>query len=134
MTAPDPARALAPQELVTETARLRALARALVGDSHRAEDVVQDAWVAALERRAGAGGLPAWLSAVAARLSRRALRGERRRRRREAAAARGEAVRSAAETVERLALVGELARAVTALEEPYRGAVVLRFVEGLPPR
>lgn len=45
-------RQLDPDELLAEIRSLRGLARALVGDGHVAEDLVQDAWVTALDRPA----------------------------------------------------------------------------------
>ena len=52
-----------PDELAQSAAFLRRLARGLVGDPHLAEDVVQDAFVAALERPPVARvALPRWLA------------------------------------------------------------------------
>ena len=113
---------------------LAGLARALLGEVHAAEDLVQDTAAAAL-----AGGLPAgagrraWLASVARRLAARRFRGEARRVRREAAVAREEALPDATELVERAEVAEQVAAAVRRLPEPYRHAVLLRFLEGHSP-
>ncbi|MDJ0974213.1 MAG: sigma-70 family RNA polymerase sigma factor [Planctomycetota bacterium] len=122
-------------ELVKHLDGVRRLARSLVLDDAEADDVMQDAAVAALESgRAPRKGLAAWLSGVTRNVVRNRRRGESRRRKRETDAARPEATPSAAESVVRAAEQSRLLEHVVNLEEPYRTAVVLRFVEGLPPR
>ena len=50
-------------ELLTHAHWARALSRRLVLDEHRADDVVQQAWLAAVEKPPSAGpGLRAWWS------------------------------------------------------------------------
>jgi RNA polymerase sigma factor (sigma-70 family) len=130
-------RPLDPEVLLRESAWLRALARSLVGDPSLADDLVQDAWVAALERppRARAGvGPRAWLATVARNLARQRGRGAAGARARERAVARPEALPSASESVERVAAQRELVDAVLALETLERELVVLRYFEGVPPR
>src|SRR5687768_15116870 len=86
--------------------RIRALARALLRDEHAAEDVVQDTWLRALQRRPRdlrSGG--AWLAKVARRLAFNRLRGDARRGARERHVARHEAlVPSSAEIAARVEL------------------------------
>lgn len=117
---------------------IQALAADLVGDAHRAEDVVQETWVAALERRPGgpAAGEPArpWLALVARNLARMTLRGESRRRHREELRARTEAEPSVLDALARVSLQREVASAVMALPEPDREIVALRYYEDVPPR
>ncbi|HKB17191.1 MAG TPA: sigma-70 family RNA polymerase sigma factor, partial [Planctomycetota bacterium] len=123
-----------PETLLTHGDFVRALARSLL-DEHRAEDVVQQTWVAALERPPRAPGrLRAWLAIVARNFAARAARSEDRRARREEAAARPERVPSTAELFEREAARRRVVEAVVALAEPYRACVLLRYFENLPPR
>jgi RNA polymerase sigma factor (sigma-70 family) len=113
---------------------VRRLARSLVADPARAEDVAQETWLAALRSPpAETGHLRAWLGAVVRNAARRSGRSEERRGRREAAAARDEALPSAAELVEQADLQRGIAALVIALEEPYRGTLLLRYYQGLGP-
>jgi len=113
---------------------VRGLARALVVDAHAADDLTQDAWLAALRRGERAESLPRWLAGVVRHLAAKGRRGEARRARREQDAARPEATPSAREILEREALRARVVRAVLALGQPYREAVLLRYFEGLAPR
>ena len=125
--------------LLRQTDWLHALARGLVGDRERADDVLQSTLVEALERPPRGGGdervLRAWLARVARSAASVHGRSEARRRRREERVARAEtAADSVAESVERAALQRELLAAVLELEPPFRDALVLRYFDGLPPR
>lgn len=120
------------EQLLCQMGWLRGLARGLVRDADLAEDLAQEAALAALERPNP--GHRGWLAGV---LRRRALereRGEARRLRRERRVARGENATSASELVEEVATQRAVVDAVLRLEEPYREAVLLRFYEDLPPR
>jgi len=115
---------------------VRRLAQRLVGDPSLAEDIAQDAWVAALERRPEARderGLRDWLARVVRRRASKVRRREAARRDVERAAAQGEAIPGGQELVERMQLQRLLAEAVLTLEEPYRSAVILRHLDGLAP-
>lgn len=125
----DPAR-----ELLVHDGFVRALARSLLRDQHAAEDVAQETWVTALERGATAVTWPAWLAGVVRKRAGKHARGEARRARRERLAARAEGLPSEAEILAREAARARVVAAVLALDEPYRGSVLLRFFEGLPPR
>src|SRR5687767_7643748 len=95
-----------PRVLLAEREWLRALARALVGESD-ADELSQEVVVAALERSPETrAGLRPWLARVARRLALQRLRRLTRRERRERAAARDEAQPSAADVVERAQLHG----------------------------
>ena len=121
--------------LLAQTEWIRALARGLAADVHLAEDLVQDAWVAALERPPRDDRpLRGWLATVLRNRWRDLGRERGWRERRERAAARDEALPSAHELVERAAVQRTLVEAVLELEEPYRSTVLLRFFEGLPQR
>ncbi|MCP3917730.1 MAG: sigma-70 family RNA polymerase sigma factor [bacterium] len=114
---------------------LRALARRLVRDESRADDVVQDAWVAAMERPPGALGSPrAWIARVTRNLALNACRSEDRRGAREREVARPATAPSAADIAATLSVQRELANAIEALPEGMRAAIYLRFFEDLPPR
>jgi RNA polymerase sigma-70 factor (ECF subfamily) len=114
---------------------LRALARSLLADPERADDVVQDAWLAALKRPPRAGvPLRSWLAAVVRNRAYRVGREEARRARRERAAAQREWVRPADDVVEAEAARQEVVRALLGLEEPYRTVLLLRYYDDLKPR
>lgn len=129
--------ALDAQELLGEAGRLRAIARRVVGDGHLAEDLVQDTWVAALEsnstRERDSDGWRAWIGAVTRNLSLRRLRRESHRPDVERAAARPESLGGVEDLAERMELQRRLTDAILELEEPYRSALVLRFLEGATP-
>jgi len=122
-------------ELYRHRAFLLRLAAGLVG-SNDAEDLVQEVWTRAL----GAGGerpaAPrAWLARIARNLAVSRFRrdGRRTAREREHGVRGGpeEAPQDLAETSARFELAQRIATAVQALEEPYRGVVLLRYFEGL---
>ncbi|MCP3916968.1 MAG: sigma-70 family RNA polymerase sigma factor [bacterium] len=132
---PPPPRRNDPQELLAQTGWMRALAARLVADPARAEDLVQDALVVALERRPEEGpGLRAWLGEVVRRIAHGGRRGEARRATRERRAARDEAQPSFSETNDRLVAHRALVEELDELPEPYRTTLLLRFFDDLPPR
>jgi len=122
-----------PEELSKHAGFLRALAYRLVGDHARAEDLVQEAYVAALERPPR-GALRAWLGAVVRNLAGKLRRAEGRRRRRERLAPSLAPLPGPDDVAARIELHRNLVQAVDALEEPYRSTIVLRFLYDLPPR
>ncbi|MCZ6786926.1 MAG: sigma-70 family RNA polymerase sigma factor [Planctomycetota bacterium] len=110
---------------------IRRLARRLVLDEHRAEDVTQEVLLAAIRKPPPAGArLGAWLGVVARNLALRERRSTHRRQERELRAARPEGGDSVAETVARLETQRLLVDAVLLLDEPYRSTVVQRFLDG----
>jgi len=131
---PDP-ESLSIEALLGETRWMRVLAQSLVRDEHAAEDVVQDIWVAALERPpAPRWNVRRWARGVARNLARQHVRREERRARRERSAARGETLPSTEEMVERAVVQRAVVDAVLGLAEPYRSAILLRYFEEIPPR
>ncbi len=114
---------------------MRALARSLVSDAHVAEDLAQDAAVAALE---GAPADPArWKSWMRSVLAHRAADRSRSRRNalsREREHARTEALPGTGELLERVETQRRIAEHLLALDEPYRTTLLLRFYEDLAPR
>ena len=122
------------EELLQHQAFVRRIAHELVRDAARADDLVQEAWVQALERPPRvAEAARAWFRTVLRNLARRGARAEGRRRDREGSVARSAAVPSSLEIGERLALEQELVRAVEGLHEPYRTAIFQRYFEDLSP-
>lgn len=114
---------------------VRALARTLVADPHRADDVAQEAWVDALESPPrDARNVRGWFASVVRNAASQARRSETRRTEREKAAAREEALPDTAELVARASLQRDLVGHVLALEEPYRRTILLRFFQGLEVR
>ena len=109
-----------------------------MADSQVADDVVQDALVLALERPprvASGAGLRAWLSRVVRTGARQSARAERRRRVREERSVEDARNRAPAaeDVVQRAAQHRRVAEAVLTLEEPYRSAVLHRYLDGLEP-
>ncbi len=117
-------------ELVKRHGRfLRSFARALVHDEAAAGDLEQETWAAALELREPLQEPRAWLAATAKRIAWTRWRSDRRRAEREQHAAKDECV--AAATLD----AGDLLqRALHALEEPFKSAVVARYLEGVTPQ
>jgi hypothetical protein len=104
-TGPDPD--LTARTLLREAAALRAVGRRLLDDA-RADDVVQDTFVAALRGAAPREGLGAWLGGIARRVA-----------------------LPAADVVMTTEYIQLLATAVHELAEPYRTTIVLRFLTRL---
>jgi RNA polymerase sigma-70 factor (ECF subfamily) len=123
--------------LLAEREWLRRLAGALVRDPNEADDLVQETYVEALEKPPVDVGQPrGWLATVMRRRLGRLRMSGARRTAREARASRTEAddADDTAETEARLARCEALVRHVHALSEPYRTALVLRYLEDTPPR
>src|SRR6185503_7933692 len=120
---------LLPEELLSHAGWMRSLARGLVLDEARAEDIVQEAFTVVAERRPSRpGSVGGWLRGLVLNLARRSRREETRRRRREEAAARPERCPpSQAELLERAELQRALADCVIRLPEPYRGTILARY-------
>lgn len=126
---------LSPEILLAHAEFIRGLARRLIRDEQKAEDVAQDVWVAALKKSAAeVASVRAWLAGTARNLVRRGVRTDERTRRRERAAAQPESVRSTDELVEVERARRHVVKALLALEEPYRSAILYRFYDDLPPR
>ena len=122
------------EELLSHAGWMRGLARGIVGDAALAEDIVQDAFVAALNRPLAAGNRapwPAWLRGVVSNLARNRRRRECERAAVERRAARPEASDGDLEALELVQLQRELTEHLLLLREPHRSAVILRHIEGL---
>lgn len=117
--------------LLADSDWVRALARSLVGRS-RADDVVQDAWLSALEHGPrSASRVRGWFGTVLRNSVRRMHRSDARRAAREADAARREEASSTLDVVVRFSTQQAVAAAVLELPTMYRDAILLRFYEDL---
>lgn len=120
--------------LLADTAFVRRIARSLVRDPDAAEDLAQDALVVALERPPRAGtSLRGWIATVVRSLAVDRARSTNARARREMSVAEREHAPGPDEIATRLDLSQNVARALRELEEPYRTALYLRYVEELDP-
>lgn len=121
---------------------VRALARSLVADPSRADDVAQQTMLEAMTRPPRALTNPkGWLARVAKNAARGLGRQEgRRRRREERVAAESVAARAhdtsddPAEAAQRAAAHKRLVDELFELDEPYHTVVLLRFFDDLEPR
>ncbi len=130
-----PKDAVTVNSLLAHSQFVRGLARVLVHDAATADDAVQQTWIEACERPPRNHASPrGWLATVTQQAVRKIRRGEARRRTHERAAARREHLPSTAQIVEREETRRRLVDAVLALPERYRGAIVLRYLDQLPPR
>lgn len=120
------------ERLLEHRAWVRTLARALVRDDSRADDIEQETWLAAMRSPPRhAGSLRGWLSQLVRHRAADLRRGESRRALRESEAI---PLRETPEPVESVGTIEEHRRVVTSvlsLSEPYRSTVVLRFYDGL---
>ncbi|MSR61811.1 MAG: sigma-70 family RNA polymerase sigma factor [Planctomycetes bacterium] len=126
---------LTPEVLGQQGRALRGLACSLLGDAHAAEDVVQETWLACLERpRALPERVSAWLGTVTKHLALRRKRGEQRLRSREKRAALPERLEALQQrNLEREEALRAVTAALLALEEPFKTALLLRYFEERTP-
>jgi RNA polymerase sigma-70 factor (ECF subfamily) len=119
------------EELLAQAGWLDRLARRLVRDPSEADDVVQETWVAALRGGPRTRSARAWLAQVARNVVLQRGRSESARVAREQAVARAEASDAEAGALERAQAQKQLVDAVLALEEPFRGALILHYFDRL---
>jgi RNA polymerase sigma-70 factor (ECF subfamily) len=118
--------------LLAQRAWVRSLARHLVADADRADEIEQRTWLAALERPPAHAGSPrGWLATALRNAARKLGRADARRARHESVAPVREPQRSPDELVAETELQQLVGRLVLELEEPYRETVLFRYVEGL---
>ncbi|MBL8755647.1 MAG: sigma-70 family RNA polymerase sigma factor [Planctomycetes bacterium] len=125
------------QELLADARWVRSLARSLARGGIEADDLAQDACLAALQSPPAHGtNVRGWFQRVLGNLVLQQHRTATRRRRREEAvvAERAAAEVPADELVERAQVHRAVVDAVLALEPPYREAMLLRWFEEQPPR
>lgn len=128
MTA-DSIRALS-HELPDQGAWVRKLARGLVRDEASADDVAQDAALAALRGYDAQSPLRPWLARVARNFARRRWRESARRTAREHAAARPESLPAVDESAARVEIQRLLVEELGALEAALRHVLVRRYFDG----
>ena len=121
------------QRLLAEEPFVRALAHSLVADE--ADDVVQQAFLRALEHRAGGVASPrSWLARIVRNLAVDLRRRGARRDARHRASAGNDRVPSSSELLEGEERRRALVAAVDTLPGDQRTVVLLRYYDGLPPR
>ncbi len=125
----NPIMTITAEQLLQHSQWAHALARHLVGDAAEADDIVQDAWLAAIQEPPLKGALRPWLGGVIHNLARMRHRSEYRRKDREAKSAKTEALPTTSELVERAESQRLLVDAVLKLPEPYRSVVLLRYFD-----
>lgn len=141
MDGPAPESVLDSTTLDEQSQRLRALARALVGDA-AADDLVQRTWLEALKSKTfaalGAVDRGPYLRGIARRLAANERRQSARRLRRESEVARPEPLTGLGidprATTEQIELLEVLLTNLKELPEPYRTALRLRYLEQLSAR
>ena len=130
---------MAPQdrELSSRTQELRQLALRLTTDPSLADDLSQDALLAALQAKGGqTTHLPAWFAATLRKNLWRKLRTQDRRRAREllwCQTRRSDEALDVSGLLERREEFERVAAAICRLQTPYRRAIVMRYIEGLTP-
>lgn len=123
-----------PESLLAHAGFVRAIARSLVTDENRVDDIVQETWLAALKspprhRRS----IRAWLATIALNVTRSSARSDTRRSKREVRVAKPESLPSTAELVDGRSMIRLVVDAVDHLDEPYASTVILRYYEDLSP-
>ncbi|MFH1999647.1 MAG: sigma-70 family RNA polymerase sigma factor, partial [Planctomycetota bacterium] len=125
--------AVNPEELLIHKEFVHALARSLVWDEHRAADIAQETWLAALKHPPSREiPLRAWLAKVTLNFARKFHVSDKRRAAREKAGAIPEGMPSPQEIASREEARRRMVEAVLDLKEPYRSTVLLRYYENLP--
>ena len=119
------------EELLAQAGWVRALARRLVRDVHRADDLAQATLGYAVHRPPeSCRPLRPWLGRVLANFARKERRTEARRSERERLAARPDREGAADELVSELEEQQRLANMVAALPDPYRSVILRRYYRG----
>lgn len=123
------------ERLLEHRAWVRDLARRLVRDEASARDLEQEVWASALAHPPRHDrSLAGWLARLVRHRARDAARSERRRSHYETSRPIAADEASPDILLARLEEEKRVVRAVEALAEPYREAILLRWFEDLPPR
>jgi len=122
------------EELLAHAGFARALARRLIADEQCAADVVQQAWLVAVERPPSAGPrLRAWLAQLIRNLAHNQQRGEARRTRHERSVASAAVTPSSAELASEIEAQQLIAAALLRVAEPYRETLLRRWYRDEKP-
>lgn len=113
---------------------VRRLAGQLVRDPEGRDEVVQQTWLVALEKRPQATNLRAWLRRVVQRTAHHRYRSDARRASHERAARTLADVPDPAELAAQAERWHGLVGAIARLDEPYRSTILLRFYRDMSPR
>ncbi|MEZ5989718.1 MAG: sigma-70 family RNA polymerase sigma factor [Planctomycetota bacterium] len=114
---------------------VRRIARSLLFDENQVDDVVQQAWIAALRKGPSQpGALRSWLATVTRNLALNSRRGQGRRDNHERRVQPRELAPSAAEIAQREEMRRVVVEEVLRMPEPYRSTLVLRYLEELEPK
>jgi RNA polymerase sigma-70 factor (ECF subfamily) len=117
--------------LLQDIAWLKSLANMLANDRDDADDLVQEAWIAAWRRQPDATRpMRAWLTKVIRDVAGMKHRSDRRRAARHALADEGQVPAAPDELLAQMRLHRLLVELVIELDEPYRSTIIARFVEG----
>src|SRR5262245_29824101 len=128
----EPASGVPIDRLLAHRDWVRRLARALVHDESRADDIEQDAWLAALRHPPRhEAGLKSWLRRLVRHRAANARRAATRRETHEGVVPPRPGAGSPDAAVAQIEELERVARAVLDLDEPYRTVVALRFYEDL---
>ena len=121
------------EDLLAHAGWIRGVARELVLDDSTADDVVQQTWLAAIEKPppAKVSRPRAWLAGIVRNLAKQGAREQTRRASRERRSAQPEKLPSADELVAVAELQKRVVQAVLDLREPYRATLLLRYFEDL---
>src|SRR5688572_30601682 len=119
------------EQLLEDIAWLKRLATMLANDRDDADDLVQEAWIAAWRRQPDATRpMRGWLTKVVRDLAGMKHRSDRRRAARHALTDDAQAPAAPDELLEQIRLHRRLVELVIELDEPYRSTIIGRFVEG----
>src|SRR5688572_22009318 len=119
------------EQLLEDIAWLKRLATMLANDRDDADDLVQEAWIAAWRRQPDATRpMRGWLTKVVRDLAGMKHRSDRRRAARHALTDDAQAPAAPDELLEQIRLHRRLVELVIELDEPYRSTIIARFVEG----
>jgi len=121
-------------ELLTHKDWVSSLARSLASDQETAEDISQEAWLAALKNPPRPETSRAWFCQVLRSQATRQTRRDSMRRDRERQSVSPEGSHHSGAAQERAQMLQQVVEMTLELEEPYRGAILMRYIEELPPR
>src|SRR5690242_3621987 len=119
------------EEVLAQSAWIRRLADRLVADAAERDDVVQDAWIEALQHGQTARALRPWLAGVLRNLVRMERRGDKRRRSKEGVEEADPSPATPEQLVERVEIEREVATALLEIDEPYRSTLLWRYYDDL---